>query len=166
MMQTARAVICLQDHQHGAVCEVHGHDEACGDENCRMCYPRSKSKYTMVYSELGVVLIERGGPTIVPYQPGLMLAQPCNQAFYYAYDMGRYTYQHAQWEKAKEAGSRAEEPVMKSAEEAAADNAEYTVKYNTKPNNEEATCSMAHLSELMRSVREAAIAPAPQLQPP
>lgn len=121
----------LQIHSHTHTCAKGSH--AADDENCRMAFPRPLCATTTIDLR-SCITQRRNHPMLVPFNPSLLLAQPCNHALYAFAEISRFQrdLQLFRDKQQQPGGTQAEPPVLPTLEQAACDHAEYASKYATK----------------------------------
>lgn len=134
LQETMHTVARIQIHHHTHTCKKGGH--AGNNLDCRMGFPIPMVAISKVDAETGHIYIKRSHTMIVPYLRSLMMAQGCNHAIYPCCSNNRYLRDVFLWEQ-RPAHSKATRPTCSSPVQAAAEAAEYALKYSCKVDNQE-----------------------------
>jgi hypothetical protein len=93
-----------------ATTQKHGHNHSCGfdpkklplatqDDMCRFARPWPVNPQTYLDTKSGCLHTRCDDGMLMPYLPALMLACPCNHAFYLMGDMSRHMREVAIWQR-------------------------------------------------------------------
>lgn len=122
----------MQHHHHTATCKKGGYLGT--DFSCRVAMPRPLMPVTSILRKAGTFIVKCSNSAIAPYLQSLQLAHPTNMALYITSEVSSWWRQWHIWAWGKATGTgETSPPASHAADVAAAEAAEYCLKYSTKP---------------------------------
>jgi hypothetical protein len=93
-------ILAVNMHTHSFTCEKG--NRFGGDEDCRMGYPRPivSASHSLDNTDGQSFLLRRTDGMVIPYQPALFLACPCNHSINLTCEMSRYAREWLQYRDA------------------------------------------------------------------